>query len=53
MVSAPRSKKARAERTVEIERRLVEAYPVAVCELEHRNPFELLAATILSARTSA
>lgn len=50
MASAPRSKKARAERTVEIERRLVEAYPVAVCELEHRNPFELLAATILSAQ---
>lgn len=50
MVSAPRSKKARAELTVEIERRLVEAYPVAVCELEHRNPFELLAATILSAQ---
>lgn len=50
MVSAPRSKKARAELTVEVERRLVEAYPVAVCELEHRNPFELLAATILSAQ---
>ncbi len=30
--------------------RLVEEYPVAVCELDHRNPFELLAATILSAQ---
>ena len=30
--------------------RLVAEYPVAVCELDHRNPFELLAATILSAQ---
>ena len=27
-------------------------YPDAVCELDHRNPFELLAATILSAQTT-
>lgn len=33
-------------------RRLAELYPDAVCELDHRNPFELLAATILSAQTT-
>lgn len=31
-------------------RRLAEIYPVAICELNHRNAFELLAATILSAQ---
>ena len=31
-------------------RRLIEEYPEARCELDHRNPFELLAATILSAQ---
>jgi hypothetical protein len=31
-------------------RRLVEEYPEARCELDHRSPFELLAATILSAQ---
>lgn len=30
--------------------RLVEEFPEARCELDHRNPFELLAATILSAQ---
>ncbi|MCU1345542.1 MAG: endonuclease [Acidimicrobiia bacterium] len=30
--------------------RLAEEYPQALCELEHANPFELLAATILSAQ---
>jgi endonuclease-3 len=30
--------------------RLIDEYPVAICELDHRNPFELLAATILSAQ---
>ena len=33
-------------------RRLAEAYPEAICELDHRNAFELLAATILSAQTT-
>ena len=33
-------------------RRLAEEYPEAICELDHRNPFELLAATILSAQTT-
>ncbi len=45
----PRSPKGRARETV---RRLAEAYPDAVCELDHRNPFELLTATILSAQTT-
>jgi endonuclease-3 len=31
-------------------RRLTEEYPEARCELDYRNPFELLAATILSAQ---
>ena len=31
---------------------LTEEYPEARCELDHRNPFELLAATILSAQTT-
>jgi endonuclease III len=33
-----------------VHRRLAEEYPVAECELNHRNPYELLAATILSAQ---
>ena len=32
--------------------RLAEVYPIAVCELHHSNPFELLAATVLSAQTT-
>jgi endonuclease-3 len=31
-------------------RRLVDEYPEARCELDHENPFQLLAATILSAQ---
>jgi endonuclease-3 len=31
-------------------RRLIEQYPDARCELDHSNPYELLAATILSAQ---
>ena len=31
---------------------LAEEYPEALCELDHRNPFQLLAATILSAQTT-
>jgi len=30
--------------------KLAEAYPVAVCELDYRNPWELLVATVLSAQ---
>lgn len=35
-----------------VNERLRLAYPDAVCELDHRNPFELLTATILSAQTT-
>jgi endonuclease-3 len=45
------SKKAKGERAREIARRLSEVYP-AECALVHRNPYELLAATILSAQTT-
>ena len=43
----PRTPKGRARET---HRRLAEEYPEAVCELDHRNAFELLCATILSAQ---
>lgn len=36
--------------TAEVSARLIRLYPDAVCELEHRNPYELIAATILSAQ---
>jgi endonuclease-3 len=32
--------------------RLADEYPEAICELDHRNSFELLVATILSAQTT-
>ncbi len=37
---------------METARRLAEEYPDAACALVHRNPFELLAATILSAQAN-
>jgi endonuclease-3 len=37
-------------RTREVARRLASEYPEAICELDHSSPFELLAATILSAQ---
>ena len=43
----PRTQAGRARET---NRRLTGEYPDAECELTHRNPFELLAATILSAQ---
>jgi len=43
----PRTAKGRARETFD---RLVLEYPDAHCELDHRNPYELLAATILSAQ---
>ena len=43
----PRSPRGRA---VEVRRRLQAEYPAAECELDHANPFQLLAATILSAQ---
>lgn len=48
-MAKPRTPKGRAR---EVARRLAEEYPDAACELDHRNPFELLAATILSAQTT-
>ncbi len=48
-VSRPRTPKGRAR---EVARRLAEEYPEAICELDHRDPFELLTATILSAQTT-
>ncbi len=47
-----RSGAATAARALEINRRLRDEYPEALCELTHRNPFELLAATIMSAQTT-
>ena len=43
----PRTPKGRARRTHEL---LAGEYPVALCELDHDNPFQLLVATILSAQ---
>ncbi len=48
-MGTPRTPKGRARAVAE---RLTVAYPDAICELDHRNPFELLAATILSAQTT-
>ncbi len=48
-MARPRTPKGRAR---EVARRLAEAYPEAICELDHRNPFELLVATILSAQST-
>jgi len=48
-MSKPRSPKGRAALTNE---RLKGEYPDAVCELDHRDAFELLAATILSAQST-
>ena len=47
-----RSGAATAARALEINRRLRDEYPEALCELTHRNSFELLAATIMSAQTT-
>ncbi|MER3462599.1 MAG: endonuclease III, partial [Armatimonadota bacterium] len=43
------AKQARAARVLEV---LEELYPNAATELEHRNPFELLVATVLSAQAT-
>jgi endonuclease-3 len=48
-MAKPRTPKGR---TREVARRLAIEYPDAVCELDHRNPWELLVATILSAQTT-
>jgi endonuclease-3 len=44
------SKQARRERTLEILRRLAAEYPDSRCSLDHEGPFQLVAATILSAQ---
>ena len=44
------SKRARAERALEILRRLEAAYPDSRCSLDHESPFQLLVATVLSAQ---
>ena len=46
-MATPRTPKGRARVTYE---RLDDEYPDAHCELDHRNPYELLVATILSAQ---
>lgn len=46
-MAKPRSPRGRARET---NRRLAEEYPGAVCALDHRNPYELLVATVLSAQ---
>ena len=46
-MARPRSPKGR---TREVAVRLAAEYPEAICELDHSSPFELLAATILSAQ---
>jgi endonuclease-3 len=48
-MGTPRTPKGRAK---VIAVRLAAEYPEALCELDHRNPFELLAATVLSAQTT-
>lgn len=48
-MARPRTPKGRAR---EVARRLAEAYPEAVCELDHGNAYELLTATILSAQST-
>ncbi len=48
----PRPTPARRARAREIVARLRELYPEADCELTHRDPWQLLVATILSAQTT-
>jgi endonuclease III len=48
-MGAPRTPKGRVRAAAG---QLATDYPEAVCELDHRNPFELLTATILSAQTT-
>src|SRR5262245_9180620 len=49
-LSRRESAEARADRVARIAARLQEAYPDATCELDYRNAWELLVATILSAQ---
>ena len=38
------------DQAIEVARRLAIGYPEVICELDHRNAFELISATILSAQ---
>ena len=49
-VKRPKTAAERRERVAELLRRLDKMYPGATCALHHRNPWELLVATILSAQ---
>jgi endonuclease III len=51
-VGAAESPLARKRRARKINRELAELYPYAHAELDFRNPFELLVATVLSAQTT-
>ena len=48
----PRSRSARVEQALAVDKALAAAYPDARCELDHRTPLELLVATVLSAQTT-
>jgi endonuclease-3 len=50
LVPKPKTAAQRRERVSEILNRLDQLYPNATCALQHRSPWELLAATILSAQ---
>lgn len=50
LIKPPRTQAARKERIGVILEKLDEMYPNATCALQHRNPWELLVATILSAQ---
>lgn len=50
MAKLPKKTKKQKERALQIYHELLEHYPNPHCELNHRNPFELLIATILSAQ---
>ena len=50
MSNLPRKTKKQKVRALQIYHELLEHYPDPHCELNHRNPFELLIATILSAQ---
>ncbi len=52
MAQVPASPVALKRRARRIHRVLAETYPYAVAELDFRNPFELLVATVLSAQTT-
>lgn len=43
-------RRAAAARAIEVAARLARLHPDATCSLDHRNPFELLVATVLSAQ---